>query len=104
MPKTSYTRLIDVWLLFAINMQVLTMMLHTYIAYLIKEKKGVVPVIIGKSTAIMPTQDLKTAKMWNNAAKIGFALLIICFNVGFWYIAIKEYTRPPESYIKDRSD
>ena len=75
-------------------------MIHTYIAYLIREKKGVSPIIIGKSTAIMPTQDLKPSKRINNVAKIVVALLIIGFNIGFWYIAIKEYTRPPKSFIK----
>ena len=112
MPKTSYYKLIDWWLTVALNSLVLTMGFHTYLANLVSKSKKKHLELTSNSRIFNPRSSgkvenvanvdmdyLKTARRRNEAAKIIFAILIILFNIFFWYLAISEQLTKPESYL-----
>jgi hypothetical protein len=39
------------------------------------------------------------AKKTNNIGKIMLISFVVCFNIGFWTIAINEYLLPAEDYL-----
>ena len=46
---------------------------------------------------------MKQAKRFNTIAKIAFPIFGILANIAFWYVAITEYLRPANEYIKSYS-
>ena len=100
----------------ALNSLVLSMAFHTYLAHLVsKSKKKQLALLSSskmfqsrngslKSPAVKesdldPEEYLKIAHRANTLAKIVFAVLIITFNIVFWYIAITEQMKKPESFL-----
>lgn len=123
LPKTSYYKLIDWWLLFSLNALVFTMTFHTGIAhlcYLAKQEaspeliqngyrsKSAFPFPTKKSTKVNSCSQMenfrhnhyyKRALKVNLCAKIGFILLVLIFNTIFWVIALREYSLEASNYL-----
>ncbi|XP_059081996.1 gamma-aminobutyric acid receptor subunit beta-2-like [Tigriopus californicus] len=125
LPKTSYYKLIDWWLLFSLNALVLTMCFHTGIAHLCyKAKRAASPALIikgyrSKSASNLisppkvnslvnsgfPNEDFRRHFYYRRAhrvnfwGKVAFVALILTFNVAFWYSALTEYSRPPSDLL-----
>ncbi|XP_059081415.1 uncharacterized protein LOC131879190 [Tigriopus californicus] len=123
LPKTSYYKLIDWWLLFSMNALVFTMAFHTGIAhlcYLAKQEASPELIQSGyrtKSAFPLPTKTnakvnpffkngnfrhslyYKRALKVNLWGKIGFVLLVLIFNTSFWIAALQEYGRAPADYL-----
>ena len=89
------------------------MTFHTYLAYLVSTAKNKPLAFIPANKWIIPriekSEDkeiknlkaMKRARKLNNFAKVVFAILILLFNLVFWTIAIREYNKPADEYIKN---
>ena len=109
LPKTSYYKMIDWWLLIALNLMVITMGFHTYMAYHISKCKNEALGLLGGSRIFSARtktsvegngkDTLQSAKRINLIAKIVFAVSILAFNFIFWYIALEEYFHSAEYYF-----
>ena len=111
--------MIDVWLITFINILVLIMVFHTYLAYVIAKGKDasvldpknsklftVRPVSVEndeqkKSSDDVEEKYIKKARFLNNCAKVVFIAFLIVFNVIFWTVAFAEYAKGPDHYITD---
>ena len=109
---TSYYKLIDWWLSYALYSLVMTMAYHSYLAHVVAKSKGehlsLQNMISGNkifypknesSKKMNEDKSLKSAKRLNSAGKIVFAILMIAFNAVFWTVALREYVRPAEDYL-----
>ena len=95
------------------NSLVLTMMSHTYLAFLVaKAKRRPMATLTDIKTVFVrnakeePNQDVKIdedliemAKKRNFAAKIVFIFVLGLFNLVFWTVAMFEYQKKPEEYL-----
>ena len=129
LPKTSYYKLIDYWLLFSLNVQVLTMIFHTYLASKCiavqkaqeeREKADPkdspnLPATPQQNNGTLETitlplenptkQDMITEdpyigiKRLNAIVRLAYAFLIIGFLIGFCTIAMEEFFRPAKEYL-----
>ena len=88
LPITSYYKLIDWWLLVLFNSLALTLVFHTYLAYVIAKTRGV------RKDGIM-----NKAKHLNTFANLAFIILSAIFNFVFWSIALMEHFKPAEHYL-----
>ena len=92
------------------------MVFHTYLAYEVSKSKNEIPshfsnfILFHKRKSPMdPITDendkeiMKQAKRFNTIAKIAFPIFGILANIAFWYVAITEYLRPANEYIKSYS-
>ena len=89
------------------------MTFHTYLAYLVSTAKNKPLAFVPTNKWITPrieksedeeiknSKAMKRARKLNNFAKIVFAILILLFNLVFWTIAIREYNKPADEYIKN---
>ena len=89
------------------------MTFHTYLAYLVSTAKNKPLAFVHANKWITPrieksedeeiknSKAMKRARKLNNFAKIVFAILILLFNLVFWTIAIREYNKPADEYIKN---
>ena len=89
------------------------MTFHTYLAYLVSTAKNKPLAFVPANKWIPPRNEksedeqiknfkaMKSARKLNNFAKIVFAILILLFNLVFWTIAIREYNKPADEYIKN---
>ena len=89
------------------------MTFHTYLAYLVSTAKNKPLAFVPGNRWITPrieksedeeiknSKAMKRARKLNNFAKIVFAILILLFNLVFWTIAIREYNKPADEYIKN---
>ena len=89
------------------------MTFHTYLAYLVSTAKNKHLAFVPTNKWITPrieksedeeiknSKAMKRARKLNNFAKIVFAILILLFNLVFWTIAIREYNKPADEYIKN---
>ena len=89
------------------------MTFHTYLAYLVSTAKNKPLAFVSANKWITPkiekseddeiknSKAMKRARKLNNFAKIVFAILILLFNLVFWTIAIREYNKPADEYIKN---
>ena len=89
------------------------MTFHTYLAYLVSTAKNKPLAFIPANKWIIPrieksedkeiknSKAMKRARKLNNFAKIVFAILILLFNLVFWTIAVREYNKPADEYIKN---
>ena len=105
--------MIDWWLLICMNLLVMALGFHTYLAHVISKAKDEPTSIMSGSKIfgrkITPENSkeetdnganlLKHARRMNLIAKIGFAGFMIIFNIVFWSIAITEYLIPADKYI-----
>ena len=100
-----------------LNFLVVTMVFHTYLAYEVskskkeiashfgnsilfhKRKSPMNPITDDNDKEIMNSQMIQ-AKRFNTIAKIAFPIFGILANIAFWYVAITEYLRPANEYIK----
>ena len=97
-------------MLVALNILVLSMIFHTYLAYVVSKTKDNVS-LLGSSIFIRgkvnPSEDqesgsnLKHARRLNLIAKVVFAVFGILFTIVFFCIAFNEYFRPAHLYIED---
>lgn len=116
LPKTSYYKLIDWWLLFSLNMLVLTMALHTYVAHCCFRAKNEKPVYFNfkrvyprseskdDQTKKLPDLDgdediLKHPKQVNRLGKLALLCVVLLFNSIFWTVALNEYLLSAEYYL-----
>ena len=98
-----------------LNFLVVTMVFHTYLAYEVSKSKNETASYFGNSilfhkrkSPMHPITDDKEimnsqmiqAKRFNTIAKIAFPIFGILANIAFWYVAITEYLRPANEYIK----
>lgn len=101
LPKTSYYKMIDTWLMFTLLIQVAIFGLHTVVGCIInrskkkeKEKEKTNQAHpIGKR-AWPQSEAVKTmnlASSVNGMGKILIVVLILVFNCTFWYTALAEY-------------
>ena len=103
LPKTSYYKLIDWWLLFCSSALVIMMGFHTYLAKICSEIDGNVNKIFSKPTTATTTAKRIRSSVFrpvkiNNMAKVFFFLLILAFKSVFWTVALKEYFKTAEEY------
>ena len=122
LPKTAYYKFIDYWLMFSMQMLVITMGIHTYVAHccfmannqifsLFSNPRPKTVFVAGKGNRIMTTalgakssndgDPLAHAKWVNNAGKLAMLALVLIFNAIFWTLALNEYLLPPETYISN---
>ena len=102
----------------SLNFLAFTMVFHTFLAYEVSKSKIEVETVLANSTLFHKRNSLmypKTgeddkanvylirAKRFNTIAKIGFPIFGILSNIAFWYVAITEYLRPADEYIKSYS-
>ena len=102
----------------SLNFLVATMVIHTFLAYEVSKSKAEVESVLANSTLFHKRKSLmypKTeeddkvnvnlvrAKRFNTMAKIGFPIFGILSNIAFWNVAITEYLRPADEYIKSYS-
>eukprot|EP00094_Tigriopus_californicus_P006421 TCALIF_06184-PA protein Name:"Similar to GLRB Glycine receptor subunit beta (Homo sapiens)" AED:0.20 eAED:0.20 QI:0/1/0.66/1/1/1/6/0/430 len=116
LPKTSYYKLIDWWLLFSLNMLVLTMALHTYVAHCCFRAKNEKPIYFNlkrvyprsesrdDQTKKLPDLDgeedvLKHPKTVNRLGKLALLCVVLLFNGIFWTVALNEYLLSAEHYL-----
>ena len=113
LPKTSYFKLIDFWLLFNVTVLAFIMVCHTYVGRILNTEPSptlVKPMTPGphKWPFALPTskqdrpdkQDVVAqAKKANRLGIILIACLSVLFNMVFWFYGIQEYLRPAESYF-----
>lgn len=119
LPKTAYYKFIDYWLMFSMQMLVITMGIHTYVAHCCfmannqkfsifsnpKPKTGFVAGKKNKITAVAgpflaDSDPLAHAKWVNNAGKLALLFVVMIFNAIFWTLALNEYLLPPEVYLE----
>ena len=109
---TSYYKLIDWWLSYALYSLVMTMAYHTYLAHVVAKSKGEqlsLQNMLSRKKMFYPRNEsakelneaksLKSAKRLNSAGIIVFAILMIAFNAIFRTTAIREYVRGAEDYL-----
>ena len=111
MPKTSYYKLIDWWLLILFNLLALTLGFQTYLSYIVSKAtkesffKGETKVQSFNESNKEQEEERKKENLMNHArsmntiAKITFITLLVMFNIVFWTIAFLEHFRPAENYI-----
>lgn len=94
LPKTSYYKLIDIWLLFTLLIQVTIFGLHTVVGAVVnKGKNGEVR----DSAKHVGPQDhqantnKRRSNAVNAAGKIVIFAVILGFNGIFWTVALGEY-------------
>ena len=46
-------------------------------------------------------KSMKNMRRLNSAGKALFAIALVAFNAVFWLIAIREYLKPAEAYLKN---
>ena len=121
LPKTSYYKLIDYWLMFILNILACMMGFHTYLQFSIKRDKDQLflghlmpPFKSEQQHQARPIETSHPGKRWvgfddgvlKNAKKINkfgkFLFLVVCviFNVAFWSIALSEYVKSAEHYLQ----
>ena len=83
LPKTSYYKLIDYWLLYCLLTLIITFVFHTVSGCAFEGKK-----FCGYFTA-----GEKLAKRINKWGKIIVMLFMLVVNVTFWCVALKEYVK-----------
>ena len=105
----------------SLNILVITMAFHTYLAHVVARAqdqpmsffagssilKRVRSISPGKRLPSYDNQDAKEdddmrlmhARRLNRFGKISFAALGILFNIIFWSVALAEYVRPAEEYF-----
>ena len=98
-------------MLVALNILVLSMIFHTYLAYVVTKSKSDSVSLLGSSIFIRgkvnPSEDqdsgsnLKHARRLNLIAKVVFAIFGILFTIVFFCFAFNEYFRPAYLYIED---
>ena len=49
---------------------------------------------------LLEDDDLNHPRKMNNMGKYFFGLLVVTFNIVFWTVAMIEYRRPADDYIK----
>ena len=107
---TSYYKLIDWWLAYALYSLVMIMAFHTYLAHVLAKSKGEqlsLQNMISSSKMFYPRQEtskkmtkpLKSAQKLNSVGKMVFAVLMIAFNAIFWTVALREYFKPAKDYL-----
>ena len=109
MPITAYYKLIDWWLLTLLNLLALTLVFHTYLAYVVSKTEDSPE---RKLTKVKPfyeidfddneneqTVIMKQAIYLNTVGNLVFVILLVTFNIGFWIVALAEHFRPAEYYI-----
>ena len=119
LPKTSYFKLIDFWLLFNVAVLALIMVCHTYVGRILNSSTDTTTTTTVKPAGELPagnnwpyisTSAKKTktdqdyiaeAKRANRMGIILVSLLIVLFNLVFWIIGIQEYLRPAETYFDE---
>lgn len=123
LPKTSYYKLIDYWLMFTLNILAFMMLFHTYLQFSIKRDKDEVFIghllpphrppphhrpnskadleKPGKGYVGFDDDILKNAVKVNKFGKVLFLIIVISFNVGFWLIALSEYVKSAEHYLNE---
>ena len=87
---------------------------HTYLAHAISKAKGEnlsMQKMITTSQWMYPRQksskemdekkSMKNVRRLNSAGKAFFAIALVAFNAVFWLIAIREYLKPAEAYLKN---
>ena len=119
LPKTAYYKFIDYWLMFSMQMLVITMAIHTYVAhccFMAKNQKFSLfsnpkpkPIfvankannnkIVPAAISDVPADPLSHAKWVNNAGKLVLIIVVMMFNAIFWTLALNEYLLPPEAYL-----
>ena len=104
LPKTSYYKLIDAWLLYCLLMLMAIFALHTYVGNIIhrsRERSKIAMVRPSEGDGQGDEDALKKgdlcphakAKRVNRMAQIILCLAMVGFNVGFWGIAVWAYLR-----------
>lgn len=90
LPKTSYFKLIDIWLVFTLLVLIIIFGMHTLIGALQDNTK------VSVNTA---WSDDATRSGWavivNKYGTIGIGLLILSFNAVFWSWVVVAYTADP---------
>ncbi len=51
--------------------------------------------------AVAKADPLRQPRRFNAVAKITYICVVATFNVVFWSVALKQYFRPPEEFVKD---
>ena len=125
LPKTSYYKLIDYWLMFILNILAFMMLYHTYLQYTIKQDKD--KMFIGHLLPPHHKSDAQTQKQqqqppnWvddeahkeevlKNGAKVNkfgkFLILaiILIFNTVFWAVALSEYMKSAKHYLNQEPE
>ena len=112
MPKTSYYKLIDWWLLICFNLLVFTLAFHTYLSHIIRKSRNDAPIVDG-STIIkvkpihvngrelyFESQELFKHGVWlNMIGKTIFIIFLVLFNILFWSIALFEHLKSAEDIL-----
>ena len=114
LPTTPYYKLIDWWLFFCTYSLIFTMGFHTYLAHAISKAKdgnSSMQKMITTSQWMYPRKktskdmdekkSMKSVRRLNSAGKAFFAITLVAFNAVFWLIAIREYMKPAEAYLKN---
>ena len=83
LPKTSYYKLIDYWLLYCLLTLIMTFVLHTLVGAAFDGRKFFF--------GLEPGPNL--ARKVNKLGEIIVLSFIICINVAFWTIAMREYVK-----------
>ena len=117
LPRTSYYKMIDIFLIVKLNSLVITMGFHTYVAYIVTQAKNEPLNLLGSSKLVKKispmtesedeqklASKIKYAKRLNTISKIVFPLFMIIFNVFFFIVAFIEYFRPADQYITHENE
>ena len=93
MPKTSKYKMIDYWLIFCLNILILTFAWHTFVGYLLNEDKAAMGKANNKVAAAFATTEKRKAlaEKANTLGKIAILSLIGAFNVIFGMAAVQKY-------------
>ncbi len=115
LPNTYYFKLIDYWLAFCLNILILLMAFHTYLASFhhklemgalkpkndCSDKRGSNNKISNKreaSSSVSTSHDLyrtsKDLEVVNRRGMVAIGAIILGVNATFWVIAVSEYTKP----------
>ena len=84
MPKTSYYKMIDYWLIFCLNILIVTFTFHTAIGYALEGNNGEV----GSKERLK--REVK-AKRLNGIGKVVVLGAIITFNLAFFAVGFANY-------------
>lgn len=94
LPKTSYYKLIDIWLLFTILIQVAIFVLHTMVGAIIDKQKGSAVKDSAQRTTKTKNASNKGSRageVVNFFGKFTISVGILGFNVIFWCTALGAY-------------
>ena len=80
LPKTSYYKLIDYWLLYCLLTLIITFLFHTLIGSACDGCK-----VFGRETGV------RVGKILNDAGKVVVLAFMIFVNISFWAVAITKY-------------